>query len=314
MSAHALLREELARGATGRPSVVTIGKFDGVHRGHQHLIRQLRAKAAERGYASVVITFYPHPNTVLRPGAKVAYLTSLEERVALLEAQGVESVAPITFTSELAQLTAADFMALVQEELSMKQLVVGPDFALGRGREGNVDFLRSLGAERAFEVEVVGQLEDGGMPVRSSGVRDALAAGDIRELTRLLGRFFSLEGPVVRGAQRGRTIGYATANLALGADRALPAFGVYAVRVRLGEATYGGVANIGVRPTFNGGAPTVETHIFDFDGRDLYGVEMRIEVLDRLRGEAKFASVDDLVEQIGRDSEQARTILAKERS
>ncbi len=312
MSAHGLIREELARGDTGRASAVTIGKFDGVHRGHQFLMGRLRRAAEERGYASVVVTFHPHPATVLRPGTKVAYLTSLEERIALLRAGGVDSVVPLTFTSELAQLAAADFVGLLRDELNMRLLVVGPDFALGRGREGTVDFLRALGPERGFEVEVIDQLEDDGAPVRSSAVRAALAEGDMRELARLLGRPFSLEGPVVRGAQRGRGIGYATANLALGADRALPAFGVYAVRVWLGEARYDGATNIGVRPTFDNGAPSIETHILDFDGRDLYGVEMRIELVERIRGEAKFASVDELIAQIGRDAARARAILAKE--
>ena len=307
----ALMREELARGATGRPGAVTLGKFDGVHRGHQHVLQQLRTAAEESGFASIVVTFHPHPISVLRPGTRVLYLSSLEERIALLRAQGVDRVVPLTFTSELAQVAAADFIDALRDELDMRLLLVGPDFALGRNREGSVDVLRELGARRGFELRVLRQLEDDGRPVRSSAVRHALAAGDMEELARLLGRPFSLEGPVVRGAQRGRTIGYATANMALGADRALPAFGVYAVRASFGEVYYDGVTSIGVRPTFDNGAPSVETYLFDFDGRDLYGVDLRIELVTRLRDELKFESVDTLVAEIGRDVERAREALAR---
>ena len=307
----ALMREELARGAMGRPGAVTIGKFDGVHRGHQHVLQQLRAAALESGFASIVVTFHPDPITVLRPGTNVLYLSSLEERLALLRAQGVDRVVPLTFTFELAQVSAADFVDALREELDMRLLMVGPDFALGRGRGGTVDVLRELGARRGFELRVLRQMEDGGRPVRSSAVRHALAAGDMEELTRLLGRPFSLEGTVVRGAQRGRTIGYATANMALGADRALPAFGVYAVRAGIGEVHYDGVTSIGVRPTFDSGAPSIETYLFDFDGRDLYDTDLRIELVTRLRDELKFDSVDALVAEIVRDVERAREALVR---
>lgn len=311
---HSLTRDELARGATGTPSAVTLGKFDGVHRGHQYLISELRRAAAERGFDAVVITFHPHPITVIRPGTKIEYLMSLEERVDLLREQGVASVVPLTFTSELAQFSAREFVGLLREQLDMRLLVAGPDFALGRGREGTVDVLRALGAELGYDVHVVEQMAADGLPLRSSAVRAALAEGNIAELAKLLGRPFSLEGPVVRGQQRGRTIGFPTANLAVGADRALPAFGVYAVRVSLGEAQYDGVANVGRRPTFDDGPPSVETHVLDYDGGDLYGVHLRIELIERLRGERKFAGVDELVAQIRLDCEQAREALARERA
>jgi len=301
-----LARRELARVAPGRPCAVTIGVFDGVHRGHQHLVALLLERARQQGLAAVAVTFNPHPRTVLRPGTAVTYLTSLEERVELLQSLGLDAVAVLAFTSELAQLSARDFVSLLAQELEMKLLVVGSDFALGRNREGTVGVLRQLGRDLGFAVEVGQLLTEEGEKVGSSSVRQALSAGDMEQVARLLGRPFSLSGPVVVGAHRGRSIGFPTANIGLGLDRALPAFGVYVTRAYVRENSYASCTNIGVRPTFDAEPrPTVETYILDLD-EDLYGQELRIDLLHRLRGELRFDSVDDLVAQIRRDIHSTR--------
>ena len=306
-----LAREELARAAPGRPSAVTIGKFDGVHRGHRYLVGHLLERARELGLASVVITLHPHPITVLRPGTPITYLCSLEERVSLLHALGVESVGVLSFTSELAQLSYRDFVALLIDQLDLRLLLIGPDFALGRDRAGNIETLRAFGKERGIQVEEVPLLSEDAAKVGSGAVRDALARGDMETVAQLLGRPFALRGPVVRGEERGQSIGFPTANIAVAPDLAMPKFGVYVTRAYLGESTYDSVTNVGQRPTFSGERPTIETHLLGFDG-DCYERELRIELLHRLRDEQRFSGVDELVAQITRDVEAARAYF-KER-
>ena len=306
----ALAREQFERLATGRPMAATIGVFDGVHRGHQALVRHLVARAAERDLAAGVITLHPAPITVIRPEVRVMYITSLEERIELLRALGVDGVAPLTFTSELAQVSATDFVAAMRETLDLRLLVGGPDIAIGRGREGNAAWLHEHAPRLGVEVETVEFVLDGGQKVGSSGIRDAVARGDLETAAALLGRPFSLRGPVVRAFERGRTIGFPTANIAVSADRVLPALGVYVTRAVVGEAVYPAVTNIGRRPTFDDGPPSIETHILDFEG-DLYGRELKIELLHRVRGEMKFAGVEALVAQIRHDVEDARRFHAQ---
>lgn len=305
-----LAREELSRAAPGRPSAVTVGKFDGVHRGHQHLVGLLLERARERGLASVVVTLHPHPVTVLRPGAPVTYLCSLEERVALLRALGVDRVGVLSFTSELAQLSYRDFLALLVEQLQLRLLLAGTDFALGRDREGTVGALRALGEEQGFEVEELPLLSEQAAKVGSGAIREALARGDMESVARLLGRAFALRGPVVRGEERGQRIGFPTANISVAPDLALPCFGVYVTKAYLGETAYQSVTNVGARPTFGGTRPTIETHLLEFEG-ELYERELRIELLHRLRDEQRFAGVEELVAQIRRDVGAARTYFAR---
>jgi riboflavin kinase/FMN adenylyltransferase len=304
-----LARQELQRLALGRPAAIAIGVFDGVHRGHQHLIGRLRALAEARGLASIVLTFHPAPVSVLRPEVRLSYITGLEERLRLLRDLGVDEVGRLTFTSDLAQVSAHDFVAGLRQELDVRLIVGGNDLALGRGREGTVAWLREHGPRLGVGVETIEFLAAEGRKMGSSGIREALAQGDVRTAGMLLGRPFSLHGPVVRGAQRGRTIGFPTANIAVGADLAVPAFGVYVTRAVVGELSHPAVTNIGRRPTFDDGAPSIETHILDFDA-DLYDRELRIELLDRLRGEQKFSGVPELVAQIRRDVDDARAYFA----
>ncbi len=305
-----LAREELSRAAPGRPSAVTIGKFDGVHRAHQALVGVLLEHARSRGLASVVITLHPHPVTVLRPGTPLTYLCSLEGRVDRLRGLGVDRVGVLSFTSELAELSYREFVGLLVDELDLRLLVVGPDFALGRGRQGNVEELRALGKERGFDVEVAPLLRQKDAKVGSAAVREALARGDMETVTEQLGRHFVLRGPVVPGAERGKGLGFPTANIAVAPDLALPSFGVYVTRAHLGEANYASVTNIGMRPTFDESRPTIETYILDFDG-DLYEHELRIELLHRLRAEKRFSDAGDLADQIQRDVAAARAYFAE---
>jgi len=304
------LAGELAAVALDRDTALTVGVFDGVHRGHRHLLAWLKDRAAARGLVSGVITLHPHPALVLNPRAPVVYLTSLEERVELLRAGGVDFVLPVTFTPEVARLSAREFVGLLIERLRMRFFLVGPDFALGRDRQGSADVLFQLGSEMGFEVESAGPLVEGGRVVSSSAVRDALTAGEVEAVGSLLGRPFSLHGPVVRGVERGKVMGFPTANIAVGPGMALPAFGVYATRayVDVGGVARKSVTNIGRRPTFDNGERTVEVYIMDFDA-DIYGQELRVDVLKRLRGETRFSDPQELVEQIRRDVAAAREYL-----
>ena len=311
MSLPGLAREELARIATGRDSAVTIGKFDGVHRGHKHLVSSLCRTAKEAGLASIVVTLHPNPLTVLRPGVPITYLCTLEERLELLRAEGPDSVGILSFTSELSQLSAQDFLTLLIEGLQMRALYIGPDMALGRGREGDQTRLRELAGEMGFNLEVAPLLSEDGGKVGSSAIRQALAAGEMERVAEQLGRPYSLGGPVVTGEARGRTIGFPTANIAVAPDLALPAFGVYITRAHLDGADYVSCTNIGIRPTFESAEarPTIETYIMDFEG-DIYGRHLRIELLHRLRDELKFESLPGLIAAIDDDVEQTRRYFA----
>ena len=303
-------REELRRAAIpGRSAAVAIGVFDGVHRGHRHLIGHLVDRARSDGLAALVVTFHPHPRSVVRPQTPLTYLCGLEERVELLRALRVDDVAILAFTSELAQLSARDFVSLLVEELRMKLMVVGSDFALGRGREGTADVLAAIGDEMGFAVDLVPLLAAGGEKVGSTAVRQALARGDMETVASLLGRPFDLRGPVIKGAERGKGLGFPTANMAFGRDRALPAFGVYVTRAYLREGVFPAVTNIGLRPTFDEDKPTVEAFILDFQG-EVYGQELRIELVHRLRGEVRFPTPEALRDQIEKDVAATRAYLA----
>ena len=311
----ALAREQLRRAALGRPTALTIGIFDGVHRGHQAIIRELIARARRHDLAAGAITFHPHPREVLRRDLSIEYVASLEDRLALLLETGLDTVATVSFTSEFAQTEAGDFVRMLVEELQLKRLIIGEDFALGRQRGGDPDTLARLGAELGFEVDVINLVPDNGQQaekISSTEIRAALNDGAIERVAALLGRRFSVHGPVVLGFERGRTIGFPTANVAVGADRAIPGPGVYATLAHLPEGPRPSVTNIGLRPTFDdGGGLSIECHIFDFQD-DIYDTDLRVEFVQRLRGERKFDGVDQLVAQIARDCQAARRLLTEE--
>lgn len=291
---------------------LTIGSFDGVHRGHQEIIKNLTAGAHRAGVPAVVLTFYPHPAEVLRKRQDSFYLTTPEERAALLGELGVDYVITHPFNLQTAALSAHDFMAFLHKHLGLRRLFVGPDFALGHGREGNVPRLEELGNEFHYSVTEIPLFKTGDVIVSSSQIRSALAAGDVEKAALLLGRPYRVSGEVVPGDGRGRTIGIPTANLSTWSQRVIPKAGVYVTRAIVDGCSWGSVANVGVRPTFENQPvlPRVETHILDYS-KDLYGKEIGLDFIGRLRDEQRFPSVPALVEQIQRDISRAREELEK---
>jgi riboflavin kinase / FMN adenylyltransferase len=295
------------------PSAVTIGNFDGVHRGHQLLLHRTVEAATARDVRSVAVTFEPHPAAVLRPGSEPPTLGSLEERVELLLESGVDQVVILPFTRELSELTPQAFAETVlSERLRVTRVVVGTNFRFGKGAEGDVVSLVELGEVYGFDVEAVLVRELDGEPISSTAIRRALADGDVRSAARALGRPYGVRGEVVRGDGRGRTIGIPTANVGLPPERAIPAHGVYAGHARAGEVSWPCVTNVGVRPTFDAGdVPTVEAHLIDVaDDLDLYGRPLAVTFEHRLRGEQRFDSVDELVARIQADVAEARIWLS----
>jgi len=298
----------------GRRGYVTIGVFDGVHRGHQQLIAETLEAARSANGVAIAITFDPHPAVALgRASESPLLLTTTEERVALLAELGLDLLVVLSFTAATAHTPAADFVGDLVRHLRLAELWVGPDFALGHRREGDISFLRRLGEERGFGVQVVEPLVWEGAPVSSSRVRAALRAGDLRQATGCLGRPYRLTGLVARGDGRGRRIGAPTANLSLSPDRLLPGGGVYACLAhteRLG--THSAVVNVGARPTFAGLSDnrelTVEAHLLDFDA-DLRGQRLALDFIARLRDERAFPDTDALTAQIDKDIAQARAVL-----
>ena len=296
------------------PAALTIGAFDGMHRGHQRLVARTWELAREQNLRAVAVTFWPHPLAVIQPETAPSLLSTLDERLATLTASGhLDATVVIPFTPELAAESAEAFLDRISAFCAPRVLVEGPDFAMGHQRQGDLAFLRAEGARRGFAVESLEVAEDG-QRISSSRIRDALRAGQVETATRLLGRPYMLSGEVVLGDQRGRLLGFPTANLRGDARITLPANGVYAVRARLpGEATatHAGVCNIGVRPTF-GGEPKllVEAHLLDMT-MDLYGLTIAVEFVARLRDERRFAGVAELTAQIAADAHQARERLAR---
>lgn len=292
-------------------SWLTIGSFDGVHLGHQEIVGNLTSGAHAAGAPAVVLTFYPHPSIVLGKRNGSFYLTSPEDKASLLTHLGVDVVITHPFNREVAAMTAAEFMNRLNEHLGLKRLCVGYDFALGRGREGDVPTLRRLGKELGYTLEVFPPVKVDDQVVSSSRIREMLTLGEVAQAARLLGRPYSVKGEVTRGDGRGRTIGIPTANLAVWEELILPAAGVYVGQAVVSGQTFGAVTNIGIRPTFssNSSSPHIEAHILDFDG-DLYSRQIELTFLQRVRSEMRFPNAQALVEQIHQDIALARQILS----
>ncbi len=298
--------------ALDRPAHVTIGAFDGLHRGHQALIGQMVDEAHAAGQAAVVITFFPHPSVVLRGRRPSFYLSTPEEKVDYLARLGVDAVVTHPFNQAVASITAAEFVERLVQYARLSRLWVGADFALGHNREGDVNYLRAAGEQQGFDVHVMEPVLIDGEVISSTRIRQTLRDGAVEQAARYLGRPFRLSGQVVQGAQRGRQLGIPTANVAVSEEHAVPAVGVYAARGYHGSSVSRAVINIGFRPTFEGGEarPVIEAHLLDFTG-DLYGTTLTLEFVARLRPEMKFPGIDALVAQIKRDIESARAILAE---
>jgi riboflavin kinase/FMN adenylyltransferase len=302
-------REELQRLRPGSFTALTIGNFDGVHRGHRFLFRHLIGRARALGLKAGAITLYPNPLRVLRPEVPIYYLTSLEERIELMRACGLDFVAPLTFTSEVAALTAEEFARMLYDDVSMRLLLMGPDNSFGRDREGTPERMTLLGDRLGFAVEQLPEhFLTGSQAVHASSIREALLAGDMDAVAEQLGRPYSLAGPVIHGEHRGRQLGFPTANMAVAPDRFLPAFGVYATWAWLGQDRYAAATNIGRLPHFGAGKTTVETYIMDFD-ENIYGRHLKIELVTRISPEEAFTTLDALKTKIENDVSKAREIL-----
>jgi len=291
----------------GSPHAVAIGVFDGVHRGHLAVFRALREARPDLPIAA--LTFGTHPSSVVTGSEPPPSLASLEERLELFDQAGLDTAAVIDFTDATRALSPEDFIeAYVVEGLNAKAVSVGSGFRFGAGAQGTVDTLRLLGQDRGFVVIETPIVDLHGTEVRSSAIRAAVASGGVELAARMLGRRFAISGTVVAGDARGRTIGFPTANVTMPSCLVRPAGGVYAVMCSVDGVTYPGVCNVGTRPTFGGSDEMIEVYLFDIE-IDLYGKDMRVEFVDRIRNEERFASVDALVSQIRIDVQEARVIL-----
>ena len=303
------VHQELPDTPPDKSAILTIGVFDGVHRGHQRLLRRVVEVASKEGMLSGVLTFVNHPRSVLVPDTCISYITSVEDRLALLKDAGVDMVIPLHFDLELSRLRAHEFTALLQERLRMAGLVMGYNFAMGYKREGTPETLAALGNEQGFSVTVVDAVSVEGGRVSSTVIRDSVTAGDVAGAYTLLGRAFTICGEVVAGKGRGRALlGFPTANLDLPGDRLVPGNGIYATWASVEGERYMAATNVGVNPTFGEDKRTVEAFLLDFDG-DLYGKDLTLEFVGRLRDELRFESADALVAQMRVDVEQARETL-----
>ena len=297
-----------------RGSVVTVGTFDGVHLGHREVLREMGRRARHAGGPSVLVTFRPHPLHVLRPKDAPMLLTSSIEKKEILAQTDLDYAVFLPFTRALARYTPRRFVEeILVARVKVRELVIGYDHGFGRGRSGDAETLGAMGTELGFDVRVVPPIVAGGGPVSSSRIRRALLAGDVRAAHTGLGRPYSLRGVVVRGDGRGRHLGFPTANLEIRDSRKLiPGEGIYAVRARLPGGTWDGALHIGPRPTFPGSRSTMEVHLLDYSA-DLYGAELQLELIERLREVRPFASVAQLVSRMSEDIRRARRILAEYR-
>jgi riboflavin kinase/FMN adenylyltransferase len=294
-------------------TILTLGTFDGIHPGHLKIIDRLVDCSNEKGGRNVVITFYPHPRTVLGSGNDIKMLTSQEERKNLLEKHGVENFLTINFTKEFASLTAEEFIYdYLINGIGVSEIVLGHDHHFGKGRSGNVELLKKIGAKENFSVITVDAFYINNEVVSSTKIRNALIEGDLKKANSLLGRNYSFSGTVIGGDKRGRELGYPTANIKLSSqEKLLPAIGIYAVRVLLENEEHIGLLSIGKRPTFyNAGELVTEVYIYNFN-REIYGEVVTIELVERLRGEEKFNSSEDLINQMDKDKENGLKIFNK---
>jgi len=294
----------------GRPAIVTVGTFDGVHRGHWEVLQEICRRARATGGRSILVTFHPHPLRVVRPEHAPPLLTTLAEKREVLAESGLEYVVFLPFTRTLQHYPARRFVEeILIGRIGMNELVIGYDHGFGKDREGSVDTLREIGREMGFDVDVVDAFEAEGGAVSSSRIRGLLGEGRADEAAALLGRPYTLSGVVVRGERKGRELGFPTANIELGdAEKMLPKEGVYAAYGRVRGERIPGLLHLGPRPTFPGFSPTIELHLLDWSG-DIYGDHVRVEVMGRIRDIRPFPSVDALIEAIRGDERDGRRIL-----
>ena len=288
-----------------RPTVLTLGVFDGLHLGHQKIMNKVVERSNAVGAVPTAITFDPHPREVLHPESAPPLLQTLDQRLANLEVLGIEQAIVVRFDPEFASNSAEDFLKdIVHDRLHAKEVYLGKGFAFGRGRGGNIELLRKMSAELGFVADEVDEVTLRGQRISSSRIRQLLSEGRVNLVRRMLGRPYGVEGVIIRGDRRGHSIGFPTANL-YPHNRVIPKFGVYATATLIDGAWRRSITNIGVRPTFGADAePSIESYIFDFD-RDLYGDVLRVRFLHRIRDEKKFSGIDELKAQIQKDSARA---------
>jgi riboflavin kinase/FMN adenylyltransferase len=294
------------------PHAITIGNFDGVHRGHVHLFALVVDEGRRRGLRSLAITFEPHPTAVLRPEQPFQRLTTPEEKLWLMRACGIDDIAVIPFNREFAALEPAQFMLMLVDTVRPAAVYVGEGFRFGRGRSGDGETIRAFGSQHGFETTIIPRIRDDERIISSSSIRAALERGDIAEANHFLGRRYRLSGTVAHGAARGRELGYPTANLLLRSDACMPADGIYAAYAHIGGsplAARQAMVYIGTRPTFEDAERLVEVNVLDFSG-DLYTREIQVEFVGFVRGDAAFESADALTRQMMRDEQATRAMLA----
>jgi len=289
-------------------AVITVGNFDGVHIGHQGLLKEVKKRADKMSGTSVVLTFEPHPLKVLKE-KKIPLITPFERKIELIEKLGIDVVICLPFTREFSKVSAREFVEeILLKKIGMKEIVVGYDYTFGHKREGNIDLLKKLGDELGFKVCILGPILVDNMIVSSTRIRNLIMEGELEKVKILLNRYYQVSGEVIAGHDRGgRLLGFPTANLKL-VNEVFPKNGVYVVEVIYNNKVYGGVTNIGFKPTFGNDALSVETHILDFD-QNIYGKKIKLNFIKRLRNEKRFSSIEALAAQIKRDIEEARKIL-----
>lgn len=293
-------------------SVITVGTFDGVHAGHRAIMDKLMEKADQRNARSVVVTFDPHPREIINPGdAGIKLLTTLPERCEILEELGIDTMVVIPFDRDFSLLSSEEFIRdVIHEKIGVSEFVIGYDHHFGKDREGTIETIEQLGEKLSFDACVVSKKEVGEKTVSSTSIRKELSEkGGVEEAAQMLQRFYRLNGTVVHGDKRGKELGYPTANIKPEDSRKIiPQKGVYAVKVRVEGAWYGGMMNIGVRPTFDGEEQTMEVHLFNFE-EEIYGKEIQVRFIKRLRPEMKFSGKDELIKQLEKDEREAHKIL-----
>lgn len=303
------LKKQLSKEQINVNSVLTIGVFDGIHLGHLHLIKKLIQISDQKKCLSGIITFINHPAEILNPQFNPSFIMDPNEKILALRETGVDYVIPVIFNDSISNMSAISFIDDLQNNLHMKGLVIGPDFAMGKNREANASKLEELGVSKSFSTEIITPQEIDGIPLRSTSVRKFLFSGDIENASKVLGRHFKISGIVIHGEERGRKLGYPTANLKVSPKIVTPENGIYATFAYINNKKFMSATSIGTNPTFKGDNKTIETYILDFDN-DIYDQTINIEFIKKLRNEIKFSSIEKLVNQMDADIIKTKKILS----
>ena len=304
------LKKQLSKKQVNENSILTIGVFDGIHLGHLHLIKKLIHIANQKKYLSGIITFLNHPAEILNPQFNPSFIMDPNEKISALEKTGVDYVIPIMFNHSISNMSAISFIDDLQNNLHMKGLVIGPDFAMGKNREATASKLEELGIFKKFSTEILTPQIINGIPLRSTSIRKFLFSGDIENASKVLGRNFEVSGIVVHGEKRGRKLGYPTANLKISSKIMTPQNGIYATFAYINNKKFMSATSIGTNPTFKDNNKTIETYILNFDN-DIYGQTINIEFIKKLRNEIKFSSAENLVSQMDLDIIKIEKILSR---